>query len=415
MKQSQLAAKTQKETPKDEESLNAILLCRAGFIDKLAAGIYSFLPLGWRVMQKIIGIVREEMQAVGGQEVFLPSLHPKENWIKTDRWETFDALFKLKGLGDKDYALGPTHEEIISPLAAKLIFSYKDLPLHLFQIQNKFRNETRAKSGLLRTREFLMKDLYSFHTNEADLDNYYEKVTDAYFRVFERCGLDEKTYLTLASGGTFSKYSHEFQTITRAGEDTIHICQQCDLAINEDIKTENSDCPDCGAADFQTVKSIEVGNIFKLGTKYSVPFGLKFREQDGKEKDVIMGCYGLGPARIMGTIAEISHDDKGIIWPENVAPYKYHLLILGENEAVKKEANALYEKLAETGTEVLYDDRELSAGEKFAEADLIGLPYRLVISAKTIAQKSVEIKKRNEKETRLVKFQELAELSSERA
>jgi prolyl-tRNA synthetase len=415
MKQSQLAAKTQKETPKDEESLNAILLCRAGFIDKLAAGIYSFLPLGWRVMQKIIGIVREEMQAVGGQEVFLPSLHPKENWIKTDRWETFDALFKLKGLGDKDYALGPTHEEIISPLAAKLIFSYKDLPLHLFQIQNKFRNETRAKSGLLRTREFLMKDLYSFHTNEADLDNYYEKVTDAYFRVFERCGLDEKTYLTLASGGTFSKYSHEFQTITQAGEDTIHICQQCDLAINEDIKTENSDCPDCGAADFQTVKSIEVGNIFKLGTKYSVPFGLKFREQDGKEKDVIMGCYGLGPARIMGTIAEISHDDKGIIWPENVAPYKYHLLILGENEAVKKEANALYEKLAETGTEVLYDDRELSAGEKFAEADLIGLPYRLVISAKTIAQKSVEIKKRNEKETRLVEFQELAELSSERA
>ena len=187
------------------------------------------------------------------------------------------------------------------------------------------------------------------------------------------------------------------------------------MAINEDIKTENSDCPDCGAADFQTVKSIEVGNIFKLGTKYSVPFGLKFREQDGKEKDVIMGCYGLGPARIMGTIAEISHDDKGIIWPENVAPYKYHLLILGENEAVKKEANALYEKLAETGTEVLYDDRELSAGEKFAEADLIGLPYRLVISAKTIAQKSVEIKKRNEKETRLVEFQELAELSSERA
>ncbi len=415
MRQSQLATKTLREAPKDEQSVNAILLTRAGFIDKLAAGIYSFLPLGLRVLRKIENIIREEMLAAGGQdakrpqEILMPVMHPRENWEQTGRWSNFEALIKLKVAGEKDFALGPTHEEIVAPLAKKFIFSYKDLPAYLFQIQTKFRDEPRAKSGLLRTREFLMKDLYSFHASEKDLDNYYQKMTDVYFKIFERCGLKEKTFLTLASGGTFSQFSHEFQTICEAGEDTIFICQNCkNLAINAEIKNATPACPACSGMEFEKAKAAEVGNIFKLGTKYSAPFDLKFKDQDGREKDVIMGCYGIGPARVMGTIVEISHDDKGIIWPESVAPFKYHLLALGESAEIKKAADSLYEKLIADGVEVLYDDRAaLSAGEKFAEVDLIGIPYRLVVSEKTLKEDSVEIKKRNEKETELIKISEV--------
>jgi prolyl-tRNA synthetase len=402
MKQSQLATKTLREAPTDEQSINAILLTRGGFIEKLGAGIYNFLPLGFGVLKKIENIIREEMKAAGGQEILMAALHPKEYWEKTGRWENFDALLKLKGVGDKDYGLGPTHEEVVAPLAKKLIFSYKDLPLYLFQIQTKFRNEPRAKSGLLRTREFSMKDLYSFHTSQEDLESYYGIMTDAYFKVFERCGLEDQTYLTAASGGAFSRYSHEFQTISEAGEDIIFICQECDLAINEEIKNENPACPDCGNEKFEKKNAIEVGNIFKLGTRFSEPFGLKFKDKDGQEKTVIMGCYGLGPTRVMGAIVEVYHDNQGIIWPETVAPFKYHLLALGDDNKIKKEVDALYEKLTAAGIEVLYDDRELSAGEKFAEADLIGIPYRLVVSEKTLAKKSVEFKKRDAKETKLI-------------
>ncbi len=404
MRQSTLFGKTKRENPRDEESQNAILLIRAGFIDKLGAGIYSFLPLGLLVLRKIENIVREEIKAIGGQEILMPALHPKENWEKTNRWAHFDALFKLKGYGEKDYALGATHEEIVSPLATKFVFSYKDLPFYLFQIQTKFRNEPRAKSGLLRCREFLMKDLYSFHTDNADLDNYYEKVIIAYKNIFKKCGLEKNTYLTLASGGSFSKYSHEFQTISQAGEDTIYICQKCHLAINKEIKEENPFCPQCQGKDFKETSAIEVGNIFKLGTKYSAPFDLKYKDEKGEEKTVIMGCYGLGPTRLIGAVAEIFHDDRGLIWPENIAPFKYHLLVLGENEKIQKEADKFYEKMIALGQKVLYDDRKISIGEKFADADLIGLPYRLVISEKTLQQKSLEIKKRHEQKTELIKL-----------
>jgi len=409
MKQSLLANRTLREAPKDEESVNAILLTRAGFIDKLAAGIYTFLPLGLRVVRKIENIIREEMIAIGGQEILMPAMHPKENWAKTGRWETLDILFKLKGTGDKDYALGSTHEEIVAPLAKKIILSYKDLPFALFQIQTKFRNEARAKSGLLRGREFSMKDLYSFHASQEDLDDYYQQATRAYFRIFERCGLGEKTYLTAASGGSFSKYSHEFQTVSPAGEDTIFICTSCQkLAINKEIKNETANCPACGELGFKEAKAIEVGNIFKLGTKYSEPFDLKFKDQNGQEKNVIMGCYGIGPSRVMGTIVEINHDERGLIWPESVAPYKYHLLVLGDDIEVKKAADKLYEELTENNFEVLYDDRSLPAGEKFAEADLIGLPWRLVVSIKTLKEDSVELKKRNEAKTELIKMAKMA-------
>jgi len=404
MKQSLLANKTLREEPRDEQSPGAILLIRAGFVEKLSAGLYNFLPLGLRVFRKIEKIVREEMEKIDGQEILMSALTPRENWQKTGRWETFDALFKLKSFDEKEYALAATHEEIIAPLAKKLILSYKDLPLYLFQIQTKFRNEKRAKSGLLRLREFSMKDLYSFHATEKDLNEYYERMIKSYFSIFERTGLREKTFLTFASGGSFSEYSHEFQTLCESGEDIIHICKKCQIAVNEEIKAKTPKCPACGENDFETKKAVETGNIFKLGDKYSAPFDLKFRDAEGQEQNVIMGCYGLGLPRLLGAVAEIWQDEKGLIWPKEIAPFQIHLLNLAKD---KKQANELYEKLSNEKIEVLYDDRELSAGEKFAEADLIGIPLRLVISEKTLKEDSVELKKRNEEKTELVKISEI--------
>ena len=405
MKQSQLFTKTRKEAPKDEVSTNAKLLIRAGFIDKLMAGAYTILPLGLLVMKKIENIIREEMNAIGGQELFMPSLQPKENWEKTGRWSTMDDLYKVKDSTGREMALGPTHEEVVVPLMKTFLNSYKDLPFYVYQFQNKFRMELRAKSGILRGREFMMKDLYSFHINEKDLDEYYEKAKEAYFKIFERMGLKEKTHLTFASGGSFSKYSHEFQTITPAGEDTIYVCEKCGLAINKEIKSETEKCPDCGSDKFKEEKSIEVGNIFKLINKYKKPFELTVKNEQGEEKEIVMGCYGIGLGRVMGTIVEVYNDEKGIIWPENVAPFKIHLLSLSENE----EAEKIYKNLLEKGIEVLYDDREVSAGEKFADSDLIGIPYRIVVSKKSLAAGGVEIKKRNSEKSEIIKIEELAE------
>jgi len=403
MRQSQLFTKTVKALPKDETSYNAQALIRAGFIDKVGAGIYSYLPLGKRVIDKICAIVREEMDAVGGQEILMTALIPKENLESTGRWENFDVLFRLAGQDKKEYALGATHEEIVTPLAQKFILSYKDLPFAAYQIQTKFRNEKRAKAGLLRGREFLMKDLYSFHVDQADLDAYYEKVSDAYWRIFERLGLKDKTYLTYASGGSFSKYSHEFQTLSESGEDLIYACDKCRVAVNKEIIDEQDSCPVCGNKDLVEKKAIETGNIFKLGTKFSAPFGVKYKDNTGTEQPVIMGCYGFGPSRVMGTIVEASHDDQGIIWPAAIAPYQVHLLSLGSDP----EAAKLYEEFVRAGVAVLYDDRDISAGAKFADADLIGCPYRVVISKKTLAADSAELKARAGGESELVKLDKL--------
>ena len=399
MKQSQLFTKTRKETPKDEVSLNAKLLIRAGFIDKLMAGVYTFLPLGLRVMKKIEQIIREEMEKVGGVEVFMPTLQPKVNWEQTGRWDTMDDLFKLEKSDDSELALGPTHEEVISPLVKRFISSHKDLPRYIFQFQNKFRNEKRAKSGILRGREFIMKDLYSFHSDQKDLDEYYDKQAKAYSTIFERVGLKEKTYFTYASGGSFSKYSHEFQTVTPAGEDIIYICPKCKVAINKEIIEDlKSKCPECGNKDLVEEKAIEVGNIFKLGTKYSEPFKLNYQDEEGQEKTVLMGCYGIGLSRLMGTIVEIFNDENGIIWPETVSPFKIHLISLRQNEKAEK----IYQELTEKGIEVLYDDRDLSAGEKFADYDLIGIPVRLVISKRSLDQGGIEFKLRNQKDSEVI-------------
>ena len=400
MRQSQLFTKTKKEAPKDEVSLNAQLLIRAGFIDKVMAGVYTYLPLGLRVLGKIESIIREEMNAVGGQEILMPSLQPKENWEQTGRWSAMDDLYKVKDASNREFALGPTHEEIVSPLVKRYIQSYRDLPFGVYQFQNKFRAELRSKSGLLRGREFLMKDLYSFHLTEEDLDRYYKLVTQSYFKIYNRIGIGEQTFFTFASGGSFSKYSHEFQTLCEAGEDTIYICEECKVAINKEIIGDMAGCPECGQKKLKEAKSIEVGNIFKLGTKYSAPFDLKIKDEDRKDVTLTMGCYGIGLGRLMGTIVELFHDKNGIMWPEVVAPFKIHLIAL---DGTGKEADKLYDELNSKGIEVLYDDREdKTAGEKFADADLIGLPLRFVVSKKTLLKDSVEVKKRNETESKLV-------------
>lgn len=405
MRLSRLFTKTLREAPADEEAKNAQLLIRGGFVYKNSAGIYSFLPLGWKVAQKIINIIREEMNAIEGQEMFMPALVDKKYMEPTGRWN-LDVGFFAKGLDDKEsnYVLGWSHEEVLTAIASKYISSYKDLPFAAYQIQTKFRNEARAKSGLLRGREFMMKDLYSFHVSEDDLSNYYEKAKEAYFNVFNRCGL--KSVYTLAAGGVFTNnFTHEFQVLADVGEDTILLCSECEYAENQEISklTEGGPCQKCGGKVVEE-KSIEVGNIFKQGTKYSEALGLCFVDEKGDKHPVVMGAYGIGVSRLMATIVEIHNDEKGIIWPENIAPYKIHLISLEQSE----EAGKIYDDLQKSDTEVLYDDREdKTAGEKFADADLIGCPVRIVVSKKTLEKDSVEFKRRNEKDSKLVKLIEI--------
>lgn len=552
MKYSQLFGKTKQQAPADADSVNAKLLSQAGFIDRLAAGIYTFLPLGYRVLKKINQIIREEMDAIGGQEILMPTLHPRELWQQTGRDKTMDPiLYRTKGAGEHDFVFGPSHEEIVTPLAAKFVQSYKDLPVSLYQIQTKFRNEPRAKSGILRGREFGMKDMYSFHANEKDLDAYYEKAIEAYYKVFSRCGLD--AYVMEASGGAFTdKYSHEFAVRTVAGEDVMLLCGKCRFAQNMEIaeakfetkgdsqekekplkkvhaprgpsieegaklhkvpewkilksviykvrggllgvcirgdlqidqarlerylkerlrvatKDELEEaglamgfispinsripfiadhsvkyaknfitganefdydfmnanlgrdfsvkeflhisemklaCPKCGH-DFIEEKAIEAGNIFKLGDKFAKDFNLTFMDADGNSKLMTMGCYGIGNTRLMGTIVEASHDEKGIIWPKNVAPYQVYLTALGGDKQAEQEAEKIYGHLLASGVEVLIDDRDESTGKKLNDADLIGIPLRVIVSKKTLEKKCVEVKKRNEKEARLVPAQDI--------
>ena len=405
MKQSHLFTKTRKEAPKDEESLNAQLLIRAGFIYKEMAGVYAFLPLGLRVINKIAGIVREEMNKTGGVEVQSTALQKKEVWEKTGRWsdERVDNWFKTKLKNGSEVSLAFTHEEPMSNLMTGFISSHKDLPVYAYDIRTVFRNEARAKSGIMRGREFLWKALYSFSKDEAEHDEYYEKAKVAYKNVFDRVGLGERTFMTFASGGTFSKYSHEFQTLSEAGEDTIYVDREKGIAVNKEVYTDEV-LHDLGLQreKLEEKKAIEVGNIFSLGYKFSEPFGLKYKNEKGEDALVYMGSYGIGISRLMGTIAECYNDERGLVWPESVAPFAVHLVSLGQNE----EAEKLYSELTAKGIEVLFDDREASAGEKFADSDLIGIPYRIVISKKSLEAGGVEVKKRDEKESKVVSKEE---------
>ena len=396
MKQSQLFTKTRREAPKDEVSKNAQLLVRAGYVHKEMAGIYSFLPLGLRTLNKIIGIIREEMNALGGQEVLLSSLQDPTLWTKTDRWNGIDVWFRTKLQAGADLGLAPTHEEPITAIMREHISSYRDLPKYAYQFQNKFRNEVRAKSGIMRSREFIMKDLYSFSKNEEEFREFYERCADAYLKVFARVGLGELTYRTFASGGSFSKFSDEFQTLSEAGEDIVYVHKEKRIAVNKEVY-EDDVLRELGLAksELEECKSIEVGNIFPLGTKYSTALGLFYKDEEGSEQPVVMGSYGIGPARLMGTIVETFADEKGIVWPEEVAPFRVHLIeIASESGEVHTEAAELYRELTEAGVEVLWDDRDVRAGEKFADSDLIGIPLRLVVSEKTLAAGKFECTER---------------------
>ncbi len=409
MRQSELFTKTRKTLPKDEVSKNAQLLIKAGYIDKLMAGVYTFLPLGLRVIEKIKQIIREEMNKAGGQEIHMPSVQPKELWEITGRLKLENPYRAVDGAGH-EYVLGPTHEEIVVPLMKQFVHSYKDLPKAVYQIQTKFRTELRAKSGLLRGREFLMKDLYSFHTDEESLKTYYERMRIAYEDIFKRAGLGDKTFLTYAAGGSFAKFSHEFQTITPAGEDTIYLCDDCQVAVNKEIIVSQPTCPQCGKKPAREEKAIEVGNIFELNTKFSEPFKLTYKDEEGKLQPVVMGCYGIGLSRLMGAIVEVYADKDGLMWPMEVAPAKVHLVALAsKNEEIIKQAEAIYYELSEKGSEVLYDDRDLSAGEKLTDADLIGIPWRVVISDKTHKEGGVEVKDRQTGDIKIVKRAHLIE------
>ncbi len=412
MRQSKLFTKTRKEIPADEVSKNAELLIRGGFIHKEMAGVYSYLPLGLRVLNKIISIIREGMNGVGGQEVLMSSFQPKENWEKTGRWEAMDDLYKVSDSSGREVALGPTHEEIVVPILKNYISSYKDFPVAIYQIQNKFRMELRAKSGILRGREFIMKDMYSFHNSQEDFEEFYGKMKDVYKTIFQRVGIGHLTYMTFASGGTFSKYSHEFQTITSVGEDTIYVDETNAIAVNKEVfNDEVLGQLNLIKEKLVEQKSIEVGNIFDLKTKYSAPFDLSYTDEKGEKHPVLMGCYGIGLGRLMGTVVEVLSDDKGIIWPEAIAPFFVHLLVLGEDKEVLEEAEKVYESLEKAGVEVLFDDRrEVSAGEKFADADLLGMPYRAVVSARSIKENGIELKKRTEEKGKIVTESELLKM-----
>jgi prolyl-tRNA synthetase len=423
MLQSELFYKTSKVAPKEAEAMSHKLLLRAGFISQLASGIYNFLPLGLRVHKKIEEIIRQEINSTGAQEVYLASLQPKELWKKTNRWDNMDPpLFKVKDRHKKEFALGSTHEEVITDLAKSCVQSYKDLPVALYQIQNKFRNEMRFTGGLLRTREFMMKDLYSFHQDKKDFENYFGKVLLAYDRIFKRCGL--QVLKSEASGGVFTKEkTYEFQVLNKIGEDKIVYCQKCKWASNLDVlgpsplvKGEGLDnksgkCPRC-SKNLVKANSIEVGHAFQLATKYSKALNFYFLNKKGEKELVIMGCYGIGIGRLMATIVEINNDKNGIIWPKSVAPFLVHLIeVKSQKSKVKSISEKIYDNLQKEGIEVLYDDRQdKSAGEKFAEADLIGIPWRLVVSERTLKKNSVEVKERGKSKAKLVKIKDVPKL-----
>lgn len=406
MLQSRFFTKTQKTFPAGEEAVNAKYLIKAGYIQKMSAGVYSYLPLGLRVLDKINDIIREEMNAIGADELLMPALVAKEYWEKSGRWHT-PVAYEFKSPFGEEFALGWTHEEVVSAIAAHFINSYKDLPSAVYQIQTKFRAEPRAKSGILRGREFMMKDLYSFHADKASLDEYYQKVIRAYQKILKRFTLKAK--LTEAAGGAFtSEYTHEFQVLTPVGEDIVIYCGNCDYAQNKEIAVlqKGMACSHCNTGEIQESAGVEVANVFKLGTRYSEAFDLRYTQPDGGKELVVMGSYGIGPTRLVGTLVEIKHDERGIIWPESVAPYQIHLIeIRNEKLEIRRKAKKIYNQLQKYGVEVLYDDRDVSAGEKFADADLIGIPWRAVVSEKT--GDKIELKKRDSKIAKLVTLGEL--------
>jgi len=412
MKQSQLFTKTRREAPKDEVSRNAQLLIRAGYVYKVMAGVYAYTPLGLRVLENIKHIVREEMNALDGQELIMTNLQRRDTWEVTGRWsdEAVDVWFKTKLQDGVELGLAWSHEEAIMEMMQQYISSYKDLPVSVYQFQTKLRNELRAKSGIMRGREFVMKDMYSLHATQEDMDEYYDKVIGAYKKIYDRLGIGAETFVTFASGGAFTKFSHEFQTLCSAGEDTLYVNADRTVAVNEEVLDDATTELHVDKATLSPMTSAEVGNIFKFGTEKSDKMRITFKDAEGKQQPIYLASYGIGITRVMGVIVEKFADDKGIVWPESVAPFRVHLISLGADEAAGK----LYQELISSGVEVLYDDRDTSAGEKFSDADLMGMPYRVTLGKRSLERGVVEVKKRTSDDVLEVKLEEVVKYFTEK-
>ena len=413
MKLSNTFVKTFREVGKEETARNAELLIRAGYINKEMAGVYTYLPLGLKVIEKIKSVIREELNNIGCEEIQMTALQSPDPWQKTGRWESekMDIWFKTDLSAGGQLGLAPTHEEPITNMMKKYISSYKDLPVYAYQFQTKFRNELRAKSGILRTREFLMKDLYSFSPDEESHNEFYEKATDAYLRIYDRLGLGDCTYKCFASGGVFSKYSHEFQTFLPVGEDTVYYNKDRSIVLNEEVLNDEV-LADLGVKreELESTTAAEVGNIFTLKYKFSEPIGLEFNNKEGKRETVFMGCYGIGVSRVMGVIVEKYADDKGLVWPKNLAPYKFYIIGIGE------EGEKLAKQFEDSDKEnIILDDRDMRPGQKFADAELMGIPYRVVISDKTLANGQIEVTERATGESKMYPVEKLEELGKELA
>ncbi|MFZ1720392.1 MAG: aminoacyl--tRNA ligase-related protein [Candidatus Moraniibacteriota bacterium] len=406
MKQSQLFTKTRREAPKDEVSRNAQLLIRAGFVYKVMAGVYAYTPLGLRVLENIKQIVREEMNAIDGQELIMTNLQRKDTWEVTGRWsdEAVDVWFKTKLQDGVELGLAWSHEEAIMEMMQQFVSSYKDLPVSVYQFQTKLRNELRAKSGIMRGREFVMKDMYSLHASKEDMDQYYDRVIEAYKKIYSRLGIGAETFVTFASGGAFTKFSHEFQTLCDAGEDTLFVNADRTVAVNEEVLDDATTELHVDKATLSPMTSAEVGNIFKFGTEKSDQMRIAFKDAEGKQQPIYLASYGIGITRVMGVIVEKFADEKGIVWSESVAPFRAHLISLGGDVAAEK----LYQELTHAGIETLYDDRDASAGEKFSDADLMGMPYRITLGKRSLERGVVEVKKRTSDDVEEVKLENVA-------
>jgi prolyl-tRNA synthetase len=410
MRRSELFVKTRKQVPTDEESKNAQLLIKAGFIHKDSAGVYALLPMGLAVVENIKQIVRGEMNACGGNELLMTSLQRKELWEHTDRWDDakVDIWFKSKLQSGTEVGLAWSHEEPITDMMKEFIASYRDLPAYVYQFQTKLRNELRAKNGIMRAREFIMKDLYSYSRTDEEHQKFYDNMVQSYLRIFNKVGLGNDTYLTFASGGAFTEFSHEFQAVTEAGEDTVYLDRDAKIAINEEVMSAEVIAKTGVNKDrLQKVKAAELGNIFSFGTHKSEQLGLYFSDEDGSKKPVVLGSYGIGITRLVGVITEHFADEKGLVWPANVAPYKVYLASLGDSQNVKQAADELYGFLTDQKVSVLYDDRDDRPGEKFADADLFGIPERLVVSDNSLGQGGFELKSRTEAEAQILSRDEL--------
>jgi prolyl-tRNA synthetase len=410
MRQSQLFTKTRREAPSDEVAKNAQLLIRAGYTYKVMAGVYAYTPLGLRVIENIKQIVRNEMNAIGGQELIMTNLQRKDTWAVTDRWsdKNVDVWFKTNLQDGTEIGLAWSHEEAIMEMMQQYVQSYKDLPISVYQFQTKLRNELRAKSGIMRGREFVMKDMYSLHATEEDMDAYYAKVIDAYQRIYESLGIGKETFVTFASGGAFTKFSHEFQTICDAGEDILYTNDDRSVAVNEEVLSDAAAELGIDKDELSPVKSAEVGNIFKFGTEKSELMGIRYQDAEGKQQPIYLASYGIGITRVMGVLVEKLADEKGLVWPEAVAPFRVHLVSLVPSDpTVVAYADALNEDLIAAGVEPLYDDRDARAGEKLADADLIGIPTRIIIGKDTIATGELEVMNRATGEMRKVSREQL--------